>query len=148
MKLVNFKISVFTIAIGFVITACGGEKSKQEGETSESANTGFRYDWGSNEYTKHLPKPDMAISGAGEINFGGVKFGVRFGNNPTLEQVKEYVAKLKAAGFNNAANERTFDDVYSFEATNASGWRVVMEWAQYTSASTISTLKISKPKRA
>ena len=155
MKLVNFKISVFAIAIGLVIASCG-DKSKQEGETSEiekvvegvaalsDKNISVSHNWESNEYTKLLPKPEMAINVAVESNshlLGGIRGYVVNFDNPTLEQVKAYVAKLKAAGFNDAAFEGTINDTYSFHANNASGWRVMVSWSQDASTLMISNIK-------
>ena len=157
MKLVNFKISVFAIAIGFVITACGGEKSKQEGETSEIEKQAesvveqkeVSIDWESNKYTKLLPKPEMSIKDAIEdaaTHYSGevISYYTVYFDNPTLEQVRAYVAKLKAAGFNVKVSDsdlltqnmppelvqEVLGDKYYFTAENASGWKVNISRSQ------------------
>ena len=81
-------------------------------------------DWPDNEFTKQVPKPDFAISLAGGE---GGSFGITF-IDASIEQIKAYVEKVKAAGF--TINPETEDMevsgmvIYSYTAQNADGYIV------------------------
>ena len=96
-------------------------------------------DWPDNEFTKLIPKPDFELFVANtETN----SFSVAF-TSATIEQIRAYAAKVKAAGFN--INEEVEDQevmgmvIYSFTAENADGYTV-----EITSANGTSSLSISK----
>ena len=95
-------------------------------------------DWPDNEFTKLIPKPDFELFAA---NTETDSFSVAF-MSATIEQIKDYAAKVKAAGFN--INEEVEDQevmgmvIYSFTAENADGYTVEITSANGTSALTIS----------
>ena len=97
-------------------------------------------DWPDNEFTKLVPKPDFAISLAGGE---GGSFGITF-IDASIEQIKDYVEKVKAAGF--TINAETEDMaaagmvIYSYTAQNASGYTVTV-----FSASGMTGMSIEKP---
>ena len=95
-------------------------------------------DWPDNEFTKLIPKPDFELFAA---NTETDSFSVAF-MSATIEQIKDYAAKVKAAGFN--INEEVEDQevmgivIYSFTAENADGYTVEITSANGTSSITIS----------
>ena len=95
-------------------------------------------DWPDNEFTKLIPKPDFELFAA---NTETDSFSVAF-TSATIEQIRAYAAKVKAAGFN--INEEVEDQevmgmvIYSFTAENADGYIVEITSAYGTSALTIS----------
>ena len=95
-------------------------------------------DWPDNEFTKLIPKPDFELFAA---NTETDSFSVAF-TSATIEQIKDYAAKVKAAGFN--INEEVEDQevmgmvIYSFTAENADGYTIEITSANGTSALTIS----------
>ena len=95
-------------------------------------------DWPDNEFTKLVPKPDFELFAA---NTETDSFTVAF-MSATVEQIRAYAAKVKAAGFN--INEEVEDQevmgmvIYSFTAENADGYTVEITSANGTSALTIS----------
>ena len=95
-------------------------------------------DWPDNGFTKLIPKPDFELFAA---NTETDSFTVAF-KSATVEQIKDYAAKVKAAGFN--INEEVEDQevmgmvIYSFTAENADGYTVEITSANGTSALTIS----------
>ena len=95
-------------------------------------------DWPDNEFTKLIPKPVFELFAA---NTETDSFSVAF-MSATIEQIKDYAAKVKAAGFN--INEEVEDQevmgmvIYSFTAENADGYTVEITSANGTSALTIS----------
>ena len=96
-------------------------------------------DWPDNEFTKLIPKPDFELFAA---NTETDSFSVAF-TSATIEQIRAYAAKVKAAGFN--INEEVEDQevmgmvIYSFTAENADGYTI-----EITSANGTSSLSISK----
>ena len=96
-------------------------------------------DWPDNEFTKLIPKPDFELFGA---NTETDSFSAAF-TSATIEQIRDYAAKVKAAGFN--INEEVEDQevmgmvIYSFTAENADGYTI-----EITSANGTSALSISK----
>ena len=96
-------------------------------------------DWPDNEFTKLIPKPDFELFAA---NTETDSFSVAF-TSATVEQIRDYVTKVKAAGFN--IDEEVEDQemmgmvIYSFTAENADGYTV-----EITSANGTSSLSISK----
>ena len=120
---------VLCLAAAMFATSCGGNASKKQAadgatETKTEAKAPAKVaeaGWESNDYTKQVPKPDIAIMSAGE---SGTSYGVNF-NNATLEQVKAYAAKVKAAGFDKGASENDGERYY-FNAGNAAGWNVMI----------------------
>ena len=95
--------------------------------------------WPDNEYTRIVPRPDFELYAAGTDE---ESFFVSF-SNVTVEEIKIYAAKVKAAGFN--INEEVEDQeiggivVYSFIAENADGYTV-----EITSAAGVNAMTISK----
>ena len=96
-------------------------------------------DWPDNEFTKLVPKPDFELFAA---NTETDSFSVAF-TSATIEQIRAYAAKVKAAGFN--INEEVEDQeamgmvIYSFTAENADGYTI-----EITSANGTSSLSIRK----
>ena len=95
-------------------------------------------DWPDNEFTKLIPKPDFELFGA---NTETDSFSAAF-TSATIEQIRDYAAKVKAAGFN--INEEVEDQevmgmvIYSFTAENADGYTVEITFANGTSSLSIS----------
>ena len=95
-------------------------------------------DWPDNEFTKLIPKPDFELFAT---NTETDSFSVAF-MSATIEQIKDYAAKVKAAGFN--INEEVEDQeimgmvIYSFTAENADGYTIEITSANGTSSITIS----------
>ena len=95
-------------------------------------------DWPDNEFTKLIPKPDFELFAA---NTETDSFSVAF-MSATIEQIKDYAAKVKVAGFN--INEEVEDQevmgmvIYSFTAENADGYTIEITSANGTSSITIS----------
>ena len=95
-------------------------------------------DWPDNEFTKLIPKPDFELFAA---NTETDSFTVAF-KSATVEQIRAYAAKVKAAGFN--INEEVEDQemmgmvIYSFTAENADGYTIEITSANGTSSITIS----------
>ena len=95
-------------------------------------------DWPDNEFTKLIPKPDFELFAA---NTETDSFSVAF-TSATIEQIRDYAAKVKAAGFN--INEEVEDQevmgmvIYSFTAENADGYTIEITSANGTSSITIS----------
>lgn len=95
-------------------------------------------DWPDNEFTKLIPKPDFELFAA---NTETDSFSVAF-TSATVEQIRDYVTKVKAAGFN--IDEEVEDQemmgmvIYSFTAENADGYTVEITSANGTSSLTIS----------
>ena len=94
-------------------------------------------DWPDNEFTKLIPKPDFELFGA---NTETDSFSAAF-TSATIEQIRDYAAKVKAAGFN--INEEVEDQevmgmvIYSFTAENADGYTIEITSANGTSSITI-----------
>ena len=95
-------------------------------------------DWPDNEFTKLIPKPDFELFAA---NTETDSFSAAF-TSATIEQIRDYAAKVKAAGFN--INEEVEDQevmgmvIYSFTAENADGYTVEITFANGTSSLSIS----------
>jgi hypothetical protein len=135
MATVNLKISVIALAIGmFALTSCGGNANKKQGkmETYEIGDTKIkatqqRDTWPSNQYTKLLPKPEIAISETYVGKIGDQElFSVHF-DKPSLEQVKVYVEQLKKEGWTVTPIAETTKN-YSMEIKNATGYEGVVLW--------------------
>lgn len=100
----------------------------------------FGGNWPENDFTKLVPKPDLELFAA---STDAEEFTVAF-NNATIEQVKEYVTKVKAAGFN--LNEEVEDQemmgmvIYSFYAESSSGYSVEIFFASGTTGMTITKM--------
>ena len=125
----TFKNSVIALAIGLVMASCGSRGGNQqsggasETKTKAEASKGGA-DWTSNEYTKQLPKPDITVRRAEK---GPNGFNVDFEyESATLENLKAYVAKLKAAGFDKDVYEDIDGERYSVTLFNEARWRVVV----------------------
>jgi len=94
--------------------------------------------WPDNKFTKLVPKPDFTVI-AGAID--ETTFTVTF-ENTSIDQIKAYVEKVKAAGFN-IDEELTDMDmagmaVYSFSAYNADDYNITVYSTQGFSGFTIS----------
>jgi hypothetical protein len=147
-RLRNVATAVACLAVAMFATSCGGNANKkQSADTATETATGAATEtkaparildegWESNDFTAQVPKPDIAIRSAGER---GSTYGVNF-NSATLEQVKAYAAKLRAAGFDRNVSE-TDAESYSFSAENAAGWNVYTRWGDGQSG-----VMISKPR--
>ena len=100
--------------------------------------------WPDNEFTKLVPKPNFTVGAAYvEGNTCHVSF-----SNVTVQELRDYVASLKAAGFN--IDEQTEDEeafgtwVYEFSARNANGDEVEINGVAGTSGLTITSPNASQ----
>jgi hypothetical protein len=105
-------------------------------------NYEFSADWPENEFTAQLPKPGFQTTGEepGEREYSVVC-------DATVEQMKEYVESLKAAGF--TENENTMEEnafgvyAYYYTASNAEGYTVEVNYS--TALGNMATLAVKKP---
>lgn len=120
-----------TVAL-FAVSCGGGNSKKQTAETASETKTETRAEssktakgeWPSNEFTKQVPKPDISVRKAED---GPNGFNVDFEyESATLENLKAYVAKLKAAGFDERVSEDIDGERYVVTLFNAAGWRVTV----------------------
>jgi hypothetical protein len=101
-------------------------------ESGNDAQAQIGGDWPDNEFTKQIPKPDIAI--AATATEGG-EFIVTF-SGATEDTVKAYIEKVKAAGYNGELFEGS--GMVSFEGANAAGYKVNIVYSAMASAMTIS----------
>lgn len=107
-------------------------------KTAEGGEGQLGGDWPDNEFTKLVPKPDFALTAA---NTTAEEFTVAF-SDATVEQMRAYTEKVKAAGF--TADAETEDQelmgmvIYTYSASNASGYRIEIFSTSGTSGLTIS----------
>jgi len=100
----------------------------------------FGGDWPENDFTKQIPKPDFGLT-VGDMTDS--EFSVLF-QGATIEQIKDYVEKVKATGF--TVNASTEDEnimgivIYSYEAKNSAGYKV-----EVFSAMGMAGLTVTKP---
>ena len=125
---VNFKNSVIAMAIGLSVVSCGGRGGNQQGgaatsETQVETTKSGGVDLVINDFTKQIPKPDIAIKSAHSTGQHGEIYMVNF-QDATIEQVRAYAEKVKAAGFTIGADEGDGGDYYTYNAKNAAGWEV------------------------
>jgi hypothetical protein len=125
---VNFKNGVIALAIGLVIASCGGRGGNQQSgsatsDTKTEAAKSSGVDLVINDFTKQIPKPDIAIKSAYSTGQNGEIYMVNF-QDATIEQVRAYAAKVKEAGFTIGADEGDGGDYYTYNAKNAAGWEV------------------------
>ena len=105
---------------------------------AEGGEGQFGGNWPDNEYTRLVPKPSLELQAT---YIEGESFGATF-TNATVEQIRDYVEQVKAAGFN--VNETVEDQeiagmvIYSFTAENANGYTVEIGYVNGTSSLTIS----------
>ena len=93
--------------------------------------------WPDNEYTRLVPKPSLELQAT---YIEGESFGATF-TNATVEQIRDYVEQVKAAGFNinEVVEDREFGEMvlYSFTAENADGYIASITFANGTSSLSI-----------
>ena len=120
---------------GTIVQSTDGSWTYQDenGHTSQ-----YGGDWPENKFTKLVPKPDFNLMGASSDE---CSFTVAF-NQVTLQQIKDYVGKIKLAGFtiNIEVNEQDVYGIqlYEFSAENSDGYTVEVTFANGTSGITIS----------
>ncbi len=91
-------------------------------------------DWPDNEFTKLIPNPGFEIL---MTNIDGKDFTAAF-SGATVEQVKAYAEKVKAAGF--TVDAETMDEemsgmvIYTYTAKNAQDYSVTVSFAMGTSS--------------
>lgn len=137
-------------AIAFLAVSCGNKGAKQQSADRQSdierqvtedivgsIENVSTDKWVDNEYTKLVPKPDMAVSESANTGMG---YSIVFARSVTLDQMKAYAEKLKQAGFNVDCGDSESDGIYSFWGDNAAGWSV-----RVTVTSNANNLLISKP---
>ncbi len=97
----------------------------------------FGGDWPENEFTKLLPKPDVELTAAATNED---EFAVLF-KNVTVDQVRAYAEKVKAAGFTVDPEVQDQDFmgmvIYTYTAKNAAGYEVVITFAAGASGLTL-----------
>ena len=93
--------------------------------------------WPDNEYTRLVPKPSLELQAT---YIEGESFGATF-TNATVEQIRDYVEQVKAAGFNinEVVEDLEFGEMvlYSFTAENADGYIASITFANGTSSLSI-----------
>jgi len=101
----------------------------------------FSADWPDNNFTELLPKPPFEVS-LGEPS----EMEYTIVCDATVDQLKEYVESLKAAGFTigeNTAEENAFGvSAYSFTASNEEGYTVEVNYSN--TLGSLSTLTLKK----
>ena len=162
MKKLLCLLCIFALAIG-LLAACGSKDDTKDNDdvtTTEAAppvndddinapedfseafselNGLFSAEWPENELTKQVPKPKF------DTTLGGTVEGNTFSalTAATPEQLKEYVADLKKAGFDK--DDATEDQnvlgmaVYTYTANNGKGYTVAVSY--FAGASTITITK-------
>ncbi len=127
-------IVMFAASAMFTVSSCRNKAKKAEAELEQQVadkveelveDVEISTKWTNNDYTKLVPKPEMEVIAAGESELG---YSASF-SNATVEQVKNYVAKLKDAGFTVNAFEND-GEIYSYPAQNADGYSVAITFAQ------------------
>lgn len=116
--------TVFAYADGQrIIQHSDGTVTFGTGEESDTA--AVENEWPENEYTALMPKPDFEVETVALINGG---FTVTF-NGVTVDAMRDYGARVKAAGFDVAAEELDMAEAeyYSYAASNAAGDSVSLE---------------------
>ncbi len=106
--------------------------------SKENGSAQYGGEWPENEFTRLVPKPSFKLVGAStdEDDFTVAFSGV------TAEQVRAYAEELKSAGF--TVDAETEDKevlgvvIYSYSASNASGYSVKLSFAYSVSGLTIS----------
>ena len=98
--------------------------------------------WPDNDLTRLVPKPDMIVAATNME--GNNVFTVLFAN-PTMEQLRAYAEKVKAAGFSNNVvsedQEAMGMKIFSFSASNANGIKVEIFSAMGTSGMSLEKAK-------
>jgi len=108
----------------------------------DGSTTSVQYggNWPENEFTRLVPKPDFDFLAAVQTDNEYVVAFV----NPTIDEIKDYVEKVKAAGFTVGADTTDMNiaglAAYTYTAKNRDGYEVTV--ASITGAS---SLTISKP---
>ena len=107
--------------------------------TDDSGHTSqYGGEWPENKFTKLVPKPDFDLIGASSDDYS---FSVGF-SSVTVQQIKAYAEKLKAAGFNIDVNEDEQNaygvQMYEFTAANSAGYTVDLVFVSNVSSITIS----------
>lgn len=130
------KITVLFLAVMMMLLVACDEGNKQvddptkqvEQEQTEKDDSNQeetkRDDWPDNEFTALIPKPEFSFLAA---SVSGSTFSSNFAG-ATIEQVRDYVAKLQEAGFNVNAevkDEEIYGMVtYDYKASNAEGYSI------------------------
>lgn len=105
---------------------------EQDGSTTQLGGN-----WPDNEFTKLIPKPEFSLAGASteEYEFTAAFQGV------TVDQVKEYAEKVKAAGFTEDPEEQDQViygiTVYTYSAYNKDGYQVEVSFTNGTCGVTV-----------
>jgi len=98
--------------------------------------------WPDNELTRLVPKPDMIVAAT---NMEGSRTFTALFANPTMEQLRAYAEKVKAAGFSNNVvsedQEAMGMKIFSFSASNANGIKVEIFSAMGTSGMSLEKTK-------
>ena len=85
----------------------------------------FGGSWPDNEFTRQVPNPGFEVhSATTNSNSCNLSF-----SNTTIDQLKEYVATIKDAGFTTVlTRENEINDVkhYLYTARNANGYEIVI----------------------
>ncbi|MCL2301277.1 MAG: hypothetical protein FWC27_14135 [Firmicutes bacterium] len=130
-----------------LLAACSQKPSNgasdSPGDNLHPRDHQFSADWPENDFTGQLPKPafDTALTEPGEAEEYSIVC------EATVEQLKEYVESLKAAGFTQDANttdENAFSVVaYSYTASNEEGYTVEVNYSNMLGS--LSTVTVKKP---
>jgi len=129
---------VFTDPDGNVVVQNPDGSWSYQDEDGGSVSMQMGGNWPDNEFTQMLPKPDFTITSA--VDADGV-FNVMF-SGVTIEQLKDYTEKVKAAGF--SFDEETEDMevqgtvVYTYTAKNADDCEVTVFFTSGASGITLS----------
>jgi hypothetical protein len=92
----------------------------------QSGGNNAGLEWPDNEFTRAVPKPEIAIASA-RVYYGD--YEIVF-SGATYAAVKAYGGQLKAAGFTVNLGELDRDDVYQYRlnAHNSAGYRVILSF--------------------
>ncbi|MBQ4568079.1 MAG: hypothetical protein IJA79_08150 [Desulfovibrio sp.] len=117
-----------------------GTMTYRDAEGNEGRIAGAQ--WPDNELTRLVPKPDLTVA---TTNTEGDRIFAALFANPSIEQLRAYAEKVKAAGFSN--NVKSEEQVamgmklFTFSASNADGVKVEIFSAMGTSGMSLEKAK-------
>jgi hypothetical protein len=145
VKMAALVLLVATTAMFAV--SCGGNAGKKQSAdgSTEAAKTETAAPakgddkWVSNEYSRQVPRPDVAVKSESWSGQNSEVYMMTL-DNPTREQVKAYATKVKEQGFTVNPSESDGKS-YFYEARNAAGWNVLIMFSESRS-----NISITKPE--
>ena len=126
--------TIFTSKDGAVAVQHPDGRMTYKDTDGNEGNIGTGAVWPDNALTRLVPKPDMTLAATNME--GDTAFAALFAE-PTMEQLRAYVQKLKAAGFSKEATleeqEAMGMKIFSYSASNSDGVKVELFSAMGTS---------------